>query len=52
VRFFIPELERALKVIAVLALVGAIVLPVGWGYEQHQQARTRQETEYTSLRIS
>ena len=43
-RFFIPELERALIVIAVLALIGAIVLPIGWGYEQRQQARTWQET--------
>jgi hypothetical protein len=38
-RFFIPELERALKVIAVVALIGAIALPVGWGYEQRQRAR-------------
>jgi len=42
--FFRPELERALQVAAVLALVGAIVVPVRWGYEQRQQARTWQET--------
>jgi len=42
--FFRPELERALQVVAAIALVGAIVLPVGWGYEQRQQARTWQET--------
>jgi len=30
-RFFRPELERALAVIGLVALVGAIVLPVGWG---------------------
>ncbi len=43
-RFFIPELERALAVIGVAVLVAAIVLPVGWGYEQRQQARAWQET--------
>lgn len=43
-RFFIPELERALKVIAVVALIGAIALPVGWGYEQRQRARAWRET--------
>jgi hypothetical protein len=41
--FFRPELERALVVIAGAALVAAIVLPVGWGYEQRQQARAWQE---------
>ena len=44
VRIFIPEFQRALRVIAVVALIGAIVVPVGWGYEQRQQARTWQET--------
>ena len=43
-RIFIPEFQRALRVIAVVALIGAIVVPVGWGYEQRQQARTWQET--------
>jgi hypothetical protein len=43
-RFFRPELERALAVIGFVALIGAIVLPVGWGYEQRQQARAWQET--------
>jgi len=42
--FFRPELERVLRVAAVLALVGAIVVPVSWGYEQRQQARTWQQT--------
>src|SRR5439155_20392211 len=42
--FFRPELERALRVAAVLVLVGAIVVPVRWGYEQRQQARTWQQT--------
>ena len=43
-RIFIPALERTLKLIAVIALIGAIAVPVGWGYEQRQQARTWQET--------
>jgi hypothetical protein len=43
-RLFRPELERVLAVIGLVALVGAIVLPVGWGYEQRQQARAWQET--------
>jgi hypothetical protein len=44
VRFFVPELERALTVVGIVALVGAIALPIRWGYEQRQQARTWQET--------
>jgi len=44
VQIFIPALQRTLKLIAVIALIGAIVVPVGWGYEQRQQARTWQET--------
>jgi hypothetical protein len=43
-RFFRPELERSLVVIGAIALIGAIVVPVGWGYEQRQQARAWQET--------
>jgi hypothetical protein len=43
-RFFIPELERLFAVTGVAVLVAAIVLPVGWGYEQRQQARVWQET--------
>jgi hypothetical protein len=43
-RIFIPALERTLRTLAVIALIGAIVVPVGWGYEQRQQARTWQET--------
>ncbi len=43
-RFFVPELERALEVIAVVALIGMIVFPLGWGYGQRQQARVWQET--------
>jgi len=43
-RFFRPELERALGVLGIITLIGAIVVPVGWGYEQRQQARAWQET--------
>jgi len=41
--FFVPQLERALEVIAVVALLGMIVFPLVWGYEQRQQARVWQE---------
>ena len=43
-RIFRPELERVLVVIGAIAVIGAIVVPVGWGYEQRQQARAWQET--------
>jgi hypothetical protein len=43
-RFFVPQLERALEVTAVVALLGMIVSPLVWGYEQRQQARVWQET--------
>ena len=42
-RFFVPQLERALEVIAVVALLGMLVFPLVWGYEQRQQARVWQE---------
>jgi hypothetical protein len=42
--FFVPQLERALEVVAVVALIGLIVFPLAWGYEQRQQARVWQET--------
>jgi hypothetical protein len=41
-RFFRSEVEMALKIIGIAALIGVIVLPVAWGYEQRQQARTWQ----------
>jgi hypothetical protein len=44
VRIFIPAFERTLRAIAVISLIGAVVVPVGWGYEQRQLARTWQET--------
>jgi hypothetical protein len=42
--FFVPQLERALEVVAVVALIVLIVFPLAWGYEQRQQARVWQET--------
>lgn len=41
-RFFRPEVEAALKVVGIAALITLILLPVTWGYEQRQQARTWQ----------
>ena len=42
-RFFRPEIEAALKMLGVVTLIGLIVLPVAWGYEQRRQARTWQQ---------
>jgi hypothetical protein len=41
-RFFRREIEVTLKMLGVVALIGLIVLPVAWGYEQRRQARTWQ----------
>jgi hypothetical protein len=41
-RFFRSEIETALKFTGGAILITAIVLPVTWGYEQRQQARTWQ----------
>lgn len=43
-RFFVPSLERVLKIVAVVTLVLAIAVPVAWGYEQRQRARAWQDT--------
>lgn len=43
-RFFRPEVEVALKTIGLVALIGLIALPAGWGYEQRQRARTWHRT--------
>ena len=40
--FFRREIEVTLKMLAVALLIGLIVLPVAWGYEQKRQARTWQ----------
>ena len=41
-RFFRSEIETAVKMLALLTLVGLIALPIAWGYEQRQQARAWQ----------
>ena len=41
-RFFRPELETTLKMLGVMTLIGLIVLPMAWGYEQRKQAKTWQ----------
>src|SRR5258707_12994527 len=46
-RLFRQDIERILHAAAILALMGAIVAPIGWGYEQRHQARTWRQTAYT-----
>ena len=46
-RLFREDIERVLKAVAIVALVGAIVVPVGWGYEQRHQARTWRQAACT-----
>ena len=41
-RFFRHEVEVTLKTLGAVTLIGLIVLPVAWGYEQRRQARTWQ----------
>jgi hypothetical protein len=41
-RFFRSEIETALKIMGIAALISLILLPVAWGYEQRQQARSWQ----------
>src|SRR3989442_15187963 len=41
-RFFRRDIEVTLKMVGAMLLVGLIVLPVAWGYEQRRQARTWQ----------
>lgn len=38
-RFFRPEVEITLKAIGIITLVGLIVMPLVWGFEQRRQAR-------------
>jgi hypothetical protein len=42
-RFFRPEIETTLKAVGILTLIGLIVLPMAWGYEQRKQARAWQD---------
>jgi hypothetical protein len=41
-RFFRSEIEAVLKMLGILTLIGLIVLPMAWGYEQRKQARAWQ----------
>ncbi|HUF90996.1 MAG TPA: hypothetical protein VMR23_01385 [Candidatus Limnocylindria bacterium] len=41
-RIFRSEIQTTLRMLGIVTLVGLIVLPVAWGYEQRQQARTWQ----------
>ena len=42
-RFFRPEIELIFKALGVFILLGLIVLPVAWGYEQRRLAREWQK---------
>jgi hypothetical protein len=46
-RFFRPEVESVLKALGAGTLIGLIVLPIAWGYEQRQQARAWQAVACT-----
>jgi hypothetical protein len=46
-RFFQPEVEAVLKVLGGVTLIGLIVLPTRWAYEQRQQARAWQSVACT-----
>ena len=41
-RIFRPEIEATLKAVGLIMLITLIALPVAWGYEQRQKARTWQ----------
>jgi hypothetical protein len=41
-RFFRSEIEMVLKMLGILTLIGFIVLPMAWGYEQRKQAKAWQ----------
>jgi hypothetical protein len=46
-RFFQPAVEAVLKVLGGVTLIGLIVLPTTWAYEQRQQARAWQSVACT-----
>ena len=46
-RFFRREVETVLKLLGAAILVGLIVLPMGWAYEERQQARAWQSVACT-----
>ena len=41
-RFFRSEVELVLKTLGILTLIGLIVLPMAWGYQQRRQAKAWQ----------
>ena len=41
-RFFRSEIEIVIKMLGILTLVGLILLPMAWGYEQRKQAQAWQ----------
>lgn len=42
-KVFRPEVEAALKILAVVALLTLLVLPLAWGYQQRNEARAWRE---------
>jgi len=46
-RFFRPEIELIFKALGVFILLGLILLPVAWGYEQRRLAREWQKVACT-----
>jgi hypothetical protein len=46
-RFFRPEVEAVLKMLGAGILLGLMVLPMAWAYEQRQQARAWQSVACT-----
>ena len=40
--FFRSEIETVLKMLGILTLIGLIILPMAWGYEQRKQAQAWQ----------
>jgi len=46
-RFFRPEVEAVLRMLGASIVVGLIVLPMTWAYEQRQQARAWQSLACT-----
>ena len=46
-RFFRPEVEAVLRMLGTGIVVGLIVLPMTWAYQQRQQARAWQSVACT-----
>ena len=40
---FRPEVERLIKMLTMGAAIGAFLLPLQWGYQQHREAQTWRE---------